>query len=170
MYFNNKDNYVSTLPPNFNEDHYSNIAIFDTEPNELREFPLIIISGSNGNMITSGLGDMATEVYDPVTKDLIAYKYGGMYEFNITIEIGTKSTLDREILTDIVTRILRFTMRRNMESDGVLIKSMNYGGESAIPYDTSHIYVSTISLSTWSEWYEDIKLLPFEGVKININK
>jgi hypothetical protein len=120
-------------------------------------------------MVTSGLGDMAQEVMNPVTGEIMAYRYGGMYSFNLTIEVGTRGTLEREFLTDLVTKVLRFDLRRKMELQGVLIQNARYGGESVVNYDSNHIYVATINITTWSEWYEDVDLLPMDD-QLNINK
>lgn len=168
VYFENKKNYECLIPSQVNADYYQQTRIFDTEPEDLRGFPVIIISGSNGTMITSALGDMAQEVYDPHTGELIAYKYGGIYDFNITIEIGCINTIDREIISDLVAKALRYYLRRKIEASGVIIKTMQYGGETTVQYDSKKIYVSTINLSTWSEWYDDIKLLPIDNVDIEI--
>lgn len=140
--------------------------IWDTEPEQLRNLPLVVISGSTGNMITGGLGDMAAELYNSAG-ELIAYRYGGMYEFSLTVEVAARDTLEREVLTDIVTSALRFGIRRKMEAEGILVKDMRYGGESTLQYSSDRIYVSTINLTTWSEWYEDFDLMPVDKVSIN---
>lgn len=142
--------------------NFQQIKIWDTEPESLREFPLILIVGGSGDIITSGLGDMAEEIHDLFTGELIAYKYGGMYNFSLTIEIGTRTTLEREFLSDLVTKALRFYLRRKMEEQGVLIQNVRYGGESATQYDSNHIYIATINIATWSEWYENVDLLPMK--------
>lgn len=167
MYLSNAENYSHLIPPQLDKDHYLQAQVYVTEPEELRQFPTIILSGSGGNMITSGLGDMALEIYDQRTGELMAYRYGGIYEFNITVEIGARSTLDREVCTDIITKALRFDLKRKIEAAGVIINNMHYGSESVLQYNSDHIYVATINFTTWSEWYEDIELLPLDGVKIN---
>lgn len=167
-YFNNVDNYKHLIPPQFDKDHFQKTVVWDTEPEDLRTLPLVVIIGGSGDMVTGGLGDMAQEVISQFTGEVVAYRYGGMYNFNLTIEIGTRSTLEREFLTDLVTQALRFTLRRKMELQGVLIHNARYGGESVVNYDSNHIYVASINIATWSEWYEDIDLLPMDGQpKIN---
>jgi hypothetical protein len=145
---------------------YSHVEVFDKEPNVLRQFPTVIVSGASGQIITSGFNDFAHEVRDG-DGELVSYRYSGMYEFGITIEIGTRSTLDRELFTDLVTLALRFHLRRYMDQKGILIKDMRYGSETEIPYDTDKIYISSIQFTTWSEWKQDIKLLPIEGITID---
>jgi hypothetical protein len=168
-YFYNEENYEHDIPPQLSEDHYTDIRIYDTEPEDLRGFPLIIVNGSNGQMITSGLGDMALEIRDERDGNLLGYKYGGMYNFNLTLEIATRSTLDREVLTDITTKALRFDLRRKIEREGVLVKDMSYNGESTVAYDSNNIYVSTISMNVFSEWYEDVPLTDnTDDVRVNV--
>jgi hypothetical protein len=145
------------------------VPIYAAEPQELIEFPIVILSGGGGDMITGGIGDIAEEIYDPRTNELKAYRYAGMYDFSLTLEIGAKSTLEREVLTDLITIALKFILRRKVQEQGIVIKNVRYGGDSTTQYDSNHIYVSTINLSTWSEWYEDYEL-PAEDVEININK
>lgn len=169
LYLKNPNNYRHLVPEELDPKRYADTDIYVTEPQQLRSFPVVIITGTSGDMITAGLGDMALEVHNPYTDDLVAYKYGGIYEFNLTIEIGTRSTLDREIFTDLVTQALRYAVRRKMEAEGVLVKSMRYGGETSVKYDSNNIYVSQINLSTWSEWYENAELLPAESFDIDIH-
>jgi len=170
MYLANPKNYIHLISQEVDPTRYVNIDVYVTEPEDLRDFPVIIISGSSGEMITAGLGDMALELHNPITNELVAYRYGGIYEFNLTVEIGTRSTVDREVLTDLITHALRFAIRRKMEAKGVLVKSMRYAGETSVQYNSNNVYVSQINLSTWSEWYDDIELLPAESFDININE
>lgn len=168
MYFQNKQNYLNLLPENLNDTVFDGIGIFDTTPEELIKFPLIVVSGSNGSMITSGLGDFASEIYDN-QGDLDGYLYGGQYEFSITVEIVTKTTLEREALSDIVTSALRFAIRRKMEAHGVLITSMQYGSEATLKYDSNLVYQVPINLSVWAEWYDSFKLLPIDNITTDMS-
>jgi hypothetical protein len=145
--------------------NYSHADIYDKDPNTLRVFPTAIITGASGNMIPSGLNDFTYEIRSD-SGELIGYRYSGMYEFSLNIEIGTRSTLDRELFTDLVTLALRFHLRKYMQQKGVIVKDMRYGSESEIPYDTDKIYISNIQFTTWSEWSYDVSLLPIQGVTI----
>lgn len=160
LFLRNYDNYKKVCPKD-----YSHAEIYDKEPNELRQFPTVILSSASGQMVTTGLSDLATEIRDS-DGDFIGYRYGGIYEFNIVMEIGTRSTLDREVFSDLVAMALRFHLRKYMEQKGVIVKDMRYGSETEVPYDTDKIYVSSLQLSTWSEWYHDFELLPLNGVNI----
>lgn len=164
MFLANYDNYSS-----FCSKDYSEIAVvYDKEPNELREFPLVVITGSSGQVITGGLQDFVEEIYTS-QGDLKAYRYGGMYEFNITIDIATKSTLDREQFSDLIAMALRVLIRRYIEREGVIIKDMRYGGESEVNYDSDKIYISSIQFTTWSQWYQDIDLMDLGKINIDFD-
>lgn len=162
-FLENYDNYRKFCPKDF-----SSAKIFDKEPNELREFPLVIVSGGNGQMITGGLQDFAHELTNEYG-DLIGYRYGGMYEFNISIDIGTRSTRDRELFSDLIAMALRVHLRRYIEKEGIIIKDMRYGGESEVPYDSDKVYITSIQFATWSEWYQDIDLLDIGNINISFD-
>lgn len=170
MYLKNEENYINSIPPQLDVEDIKNIKVFDVEPEEIRTFPLVVLTGSNGKIVTTGIGDMAMEVRDKSNGNLTAYRYGGIYDFNLVLEIVTKSTFEREFLSDLITRALRIALRRPMQADGVLIKNISYGGETSGNYDSTHIYLSSLNLSTWSEWYEDFELLPNGGIDIDYNK
>ena len=167
MYFQNKQNYLNLLPSNMNDTVFDGMKIYDTTPEDLLKFPLLVVSGSNGSMITSGLGDFASEIYDS-QGDLDGYLYGGQYNFSIIIEIVTKTTLEREVLSDIVTSALRFSIRRKMEAHGVLITNMQYGSEATLKYDSNLVYQVPINLTVWAEWYDAFKLLPIDNISTSM--
>lgn len=166
-FFNNPDNYAHLLPRQLSRDVFTNMIIFDSFAEQLTKFPMIVVSNSSGRMIAGGISnDFASEVY---AKDgtVEGYLYGGMYEFNIEVEIGTKTTLEREVLMDITTSALRFSLRRRLEYYGVIIKEMSYGGENATPYNSDMIYTSTMTMQTYSEWYDYYRLLPVKAIRGN---
>jgi len=169
QFFANPDNYKYLVPSELNYTEYVKLSenIYSTEPNVLREFPTIIITGGSGQMISTDLSDFVQELHDPRTDKLWGYRYGGIYEFNMTIEVGSRSTLERDFLTDVLSRALRFSLRRKIESQGIIIKSMQSSDGNSIPYDSSHIYIANLSFSTWANWHEDIELV--SDVDININ-
>lgn len=163
-FFANPDNYAHLLPEQLSYDVFQNIVIFDSYAETLTKFPMIVISNASGRMIAGGISnDFAFEKHD-ANGDLEGYMYGGMYEFSIEVEVGTKTTLERETLMDITTSALRFSLRRRLEYYGILIKEMSYGGENAIPYNSDMIFTSSMSMQTYSEWYEYFKLLPVKNI------
>jgi hypothetical protein len=148
----------------YNQD-YSMTMIYDKDPQELTIFPVILVTGTTGKMVTTDLGDFAQEIYDE-NGVVIAYRYSGVYDFQINLQIGTRTSVQRDMLTDLISISLRYILRRQIESHGILIKDMQFGNQSELPYDSDKIYISNISFSTFSEWHRDIKL-PELG-KINI--
>lgn len=165
-FFTNNTNYRHLLPEQINANAFIGINIFDTHPQTLRTFPMIVLSGSNGRMVSGGISnDFASEIYNNAGY-LEGYLYGGMYEFAIDVEIGTKTTLEREVLMDITTSALRWSLRRRMEYHGIIIKAVSYGGENKIPYDSDFIYTSTLNAQVYSEWWEYYKLLPVTDVEV----
>ncbi len=166
MYLNNEENYRHLVPKQLDVADIKGMSVYGIDPEHLRDFPTLIISGGSGSMVTTGLGDMAMEIYNDYG-ELEAYRYGGIYDFNLQAEIVTKSTLQREFLTDLVSKVLRFNIRRQMEAQGVLVQNVSYNSESSGQYDSNRIYIGTLGLKTWSEWYEDINLIPLSGVSID---
>jgi len=90
-----------------------------------------------------------------------------MFNFALEIEIGTKTTLEREVLMDITGSALRWSLRRYFEKQGVIITETSYGGENKLQYDSDFIYTSMISIQTYSEWSEYYNLLPLNDVIVN---
>lgn len=157
----NRDNYK-----NITDADYTSAEIFDKEPTVLRAFPSILITAISGNYVNSGIGDIAQELYDD-NGVFIGYRYSGMFELPITIELATRSSKDRDRLADLITMVLRVLMRRQLELAGVLIKDMRYAGETEILYDSDKVYIATIQFNTWSEWYRDVTLLPISGIDVD---
>lgn len=168
LYFNNPKNYKKKLPSQISDNHYTEAVFFDTTPEEMRSFPLVILSSGVGEMITSGLGDMCQEIKDPRTGAIIAYRYEGFYEFNITFDIGCRSTLDREVFTDLLAKALRFSLRRYIQNQGIIIKDVSYAGETIVDYNSDKIFVSQLKVKTWSVWVEDVDLLDEDEFNINM--
>ena len=161
-FLSNYNNYKS-----FCNKDYSSAQIYDKEPKALKSFPSILIVGMNGTFIPSGLGDIASELYND-NGICIGYRYAGMFELPITMEIATMTTPDRDQVADLVSMALRVLIRRQMEAEGVLIKNdMRYSGESEILYDSNKIYITTLQFTAFTEWYQDITFLPVTGIDVN---
>ena len=92
-----------------------------------------------------------------------------MYELTITLEIATRSTFDREFLADMIAMALRVQLRRKLESVGILIKDVKFTGESSLQLNSDKIYVSNLTLSIWSEWYDNVELIPIDEVNIGLD-
>lgn len=163
-FFANPKNYAHLLPEQLPADVFLEMTIFDSFPQDLLHFPMIVISSSGGRMISGGISNsFATETYDD-NGNLEGYLYGGMYEFNIEVEVGTKTTLEREVLMDFTTSALKFSLRRRMEYHGIIVKEISYGGENQLPYNSDMIYTSTMNMQTYSEWHDYYRLLPVTSI------
>ena len=64
MYLHNKDNYAHLMPKELPSDAFEHIIIYDTNPESLRQFPMVVISASSGKYQTAGLADVGHELYD----------------------------------------------------------------------------------------------------------
>lgn len=170
-FFANSTNYKHLLPENLmSEDIFSRMNIYDAHPQTLRTFPLIVVAGSNGRMVNSGISNnFASEVYDK-NHQLEGYMYAAMYEFSLDIEIGCKSTLEREVLLDLVASCLKFSIRRRLEYYGILIKEVSYGGENKLQYDSNFIYTAMLNIQTFSEWCEYYRLIDITDVDVKMKK
>lgn len=162
-FLSNPNNYLNITNVDF-----SKTQIYDKEPNELRTLPAILISAINGNFISSGIGDVTEELVDEYGKT-IGIRYSGMFELPVTIEIATKTTTERDLMTDLISLALRVLLKRHLESRGIIIKDMRFGGETEIQYDSDKIYISSLNFTTWSEWYRDVSLLPLVGIDLDLD-
>lgn len=171
-YFYNKENYI----PMLTSIDYSDVKITDKTPKSIRDFPLIVLGAVNGRMIHSGLGDYAEEVNGIIentytgekTEGVVALRYGGMYEFNFVIEIGTRNLIDTEELTDIVALSLRWVLRRHLQELGIIIKDLGFGQQTEVNYDSDKIYATQLNVTVWSEWYQDLDLLTLQNINLEI--
>ena len=159
LYFRNPKNYIHKLPKQIPDTLFANAVFYDCEPEELRKFPTVIVTSFAGSIVTAGLSDFCEEILDPRTKQVIAWRYQGFYEFGIQIDIGCKNTLEREVFADLIAKALRFSLYRFIQNQGIIIKNVSYSGESSIEYNSDKIYIASIKLDTWSSWVEDVELL-----------
>ena len=159
LYFKNPKNYRHKLPKQIPEALFAGAEFYDTEPEELRKFPTVIVTTFSGTMVTAGLSDFCQEIQDPRTGQIIAWRYQGFYEFGVQIDLGCKSTLEREVFADLIAKALRFSLRRFIQNQGIIIKNVSYSGESSIDYNSDKVYIASIRIDTWSSWIEDVELL-----------
>lgn len=159
LYFRNPKNYRHKLPKQIPEDRFVKAAFYDCEPEKLRQFPTVIVTTFGGSMVTMGLSDFCQSIHDPRDGHTIAWRYQGAYEFVTQIDIGCKTTLEREVFADLVSKALRFSLRRFIQNQGIIIKNVTYAGDSSIEYNSDKIYIASIKIDTWSSWIEDVEAL-----------
>jgi hypothetical protein len=159
LYFRNPKNYRHKLPRQIPEDRFKDAVFYDCEPEQLRKFPTVIVTTFGGSMVTMGLSDFCQSIHDPRDGHTIAWRYQGAYEFTTQIDIGCKTTLEREVFADLLSKALRFSLRRFIQNQGIIIKNVSYSGDSSIEYNSDKIYVASIKIDTWSSWIEDVEML-----------
>jgi hypothetical protein len=168
MYLHNKDNYAHLMPKELPPDAYEHIIVYDTNPESLRQFPMVVISASSGKYQTAGLADVGHELYDNYGNE-IGIMYCGILNFNLSIEVGTRTPLERETLVDIISSAMRFDIRRKLEHHNYLIYDANIGGENRINYTSQFIYTTELTFQVWSEWYDTFYYNKIDSVKLPKN-
>ena len=168
MYLHNKDNYAHLMPKELPADAFENIIVYDTNPESLRQFPMVVISASSGKYQTAGLADVGHELYDNYGNE-IGIMYCGILNFTLSIEVGTRTPLEREVLVDIITAAMRFDIRRKIEAHNILIYDASIGGEARINYTSQFIYTTDLTFQVWSEWYDTFYYNKIDSVKLPKN-
>lgn len=168
LYFRNPEHYRRKLPRQIPDERFAETAIYVSEPEELRSWPAMIITGSSGAMVTAGLADFCHEIRDFRTGAIAALRYQGFYELAVNVDLGCRSPLEREVLTDLTAKALRFDLRRFIQNNGVLIKNVTYGGETTAEYTTNKVYAAQLKVDTWSTWVEDRSLLDPDEFNVRV--
>lgn len=166
-YIYNPENYIYLLNDNISVDDIKKIKVYDGTPDVLTDFPMVVISGSNGDIQNLGLADFKQEQRNRFG-DITGYLYGGIYNFNLTMELATLSSYQNEFISDFLVNALRIYLYRKLEAKGVLITSVKYNNESTVMDKNNVIYISNIGLNTWNQWNEYIDLLDVKNVNIDI--
>ena len=168
MYLHNKDNYAHLMPKELPSDAFEHIIVYDTNPESLRQFPMVVISASSGKYQTAGLADVGHELYDNYGNE-VGIMYCGILNFTLSIEVGTRTPLEREVLVDIITAAMRFDIRRKMEAHNILSYDASIGGENRINYTSQFIYTTDLTFQVWSEWYDTFYYNKIDSVKLPKN-
>ena len=168
-YIYNEDNYKHLLPDNISIEDIKNIKIYDGTPDVLTNFPMVVISGSNGDIQSLGLADFKQEQYNKFG-DVIGWLYGGTYNFNITLELATLSSFMNEFLSDFLVNALRIYLYRKLEKKRIIITSVKYNGDSTVNDKNNIIFISNIGFSTWNQWEEYVDLLNVKNIKVEIDE
>lgn len=167
-YIHNSENYAHLLTDKITIEDIQKIKVYDTTPDVLTDFPIVVISGSNGDINNFGLADFKQEQRNQFG-DIIGYLYGGNYNFNLTMELATLSSYSNEFIYDFLVNALRIYLYRPLEAKGILITSVKYNGDSTVMDKNNVIYISNIGFTVWNQWSEYIDLLDIKNVKIDID-
>ena len=168
-YIYNAENYSHFLDNNkITVEDIKKCKVYDGTPDVLTNFPMVVISGANGNIQSAGLSDFKQEQYNEFG-DVIGYLYGGWYDLNLTLECATLSSYQSEFFEDFLVHALRIYLYRPLEQSGILIKQVNYNGENTVNDKNNIIFVSNISIQVWTQWSEYIDLLDLKGVNLEFD-
>ena len=168
-YIYNSENYARFLNPDkITSEDVKKCKVYDGTPDVLTNFPMVVISGANGNMQSAGLSDFKQEQYNEFG-DVIGYLYGGWYDFTLTLECATLSSYQSEFFQDFLIHALRVYLYRPLEQAGILIKNINYNGENTTNDKNNIIFVSNISIQVWTQWSEYIDLLDLKEVNLEFD-
>lgn len=167
-YIHNSENYEHLLTDKITVDDIKKIKVYDTTPDVLVDYPIVVISGGSGDIQSLGLADFKQEQYNQFG-DVIGYLYGGTYNFNLTMEVATLSSYQHEFISDFLVEALRIYLYRKLEAKGIVILDMKYNSESTLNEANNVIFISNISLTIWSQWNQFVDLLDIKNVKIDID-
>jgi hypothetical protein len=84
--------------------------------------------------------------------------YAGMWDGSFEVGIYTESQPELEELVDIVSVLLQHTLREDLRQNGLFIRPIRVGAESAEPFANAYIYNQKITVPTYSEWRVEIPI------------
>lgn len=145
------------------------ILISDLYRYEVKHYPAITVRSNGGSSRPVSINQNGTIRYrkDLVENDLGARRtvstpthrvYAGFWELNFDVGVYAQSHTEMEELTEMVAILLQHTLREELRANGIFIKDISIGGESAEDYGNSHIYSQIISVPILSEWRVEIPL------------
>lgn len=86
-------------------------------------------------------------VKTPMYKTLV-----GAWDQNFEIKVISESARDRDEITDIITVALQGTRRNELTKEGLFISKISTTGEQERAYSNDHLFMTSINLSTRTEW------------------
>lgn len=145
------------------------ILISDVYRYEVKFYPAITVKTGTGNYVPLGFNQNYSNKY---RKDILEDSkgvmrevltpthrvYAGVWEMNFEISIYSESHSELEEITEITKLILQYVAWNELRANGLFIKTLSVGAESAEPYANDYVFSHTISISTRSEWRVEIPL------------
>jgi hypothetical protein len=148
------------------------ILIGDVYRYEIKFYPAITVKTSGGNSVPISFNQNYSTKYRKdfvetefgITKEVLTPThrvYAGVWEMNFDVSIYSESHSELEEITEIAKLILQYVSWNELRANGLFIKSLSIGAESAEPYANDYVFSHTLSLSTRSEWRVEI---PIENI------
>jgi len=148
------------------------ILISDMYRYEVKFFPAIVIKSGGGSYKPISFNQNMTYKHrvDYIENDYGARRavstpshrvYDGRWELSFDIQIHSESYSELEELVDITSIALQYSLWNELRENGLFIKGLSIGAESAEPYANDYVYSQNITISTLSEWRVEI---PIENI------
>ena len=145
------------------------ILISDMYRYEVKFFPAIVIKSGGGAYKPLSFNQDMTYKYrvDYLENEYGARRaistpshrvYNGRWELSFDIQIYSESYSELEELVDIASISLQYSLWNELRENGLFIKGLSIGAESAEPYANDYIYSQNITISTLSEWRVEIPI------------
>jgi len=145
------------------------ILISDIFRHEIKFYPSITVKTSGGNYSPLSFNQNGTLKY---RKDFIDTRfmgrkevrtpthrvYAGAWDMNFEVTAYAESHAELEEIVEIIKMILQYVSFNELRANGLLIKTLSVGSESAEPYANDYVFSQTVSISTRSEWRVEIPL------------
>ncbi len=146
------------------------ILISDVFRYEVKMFPSILVKNNGGAYRPISFNQDGTLKYrkDLLIDELTGKRtivttpthrvYAGAWDMRFDVSVYAESHSELEEITEIVTMILQYSCWNELRQNGLFIKSLSIGAESAEAYANDYIYGHTISIDTYSEWRVEIPI------------
>lgn len=145
------------------------IMITDAYRYEVKFFPAIIVKSNGGSYKPISFNQNCTLRYrKSVAENIFGQKvevkvpthrvYTGAWDMNFEVSIYSESHSELEELVEIVSMIFQYVSWNELRANGIFIKNISIGSESAEPYANDYVYSQTITLPIRTEWRAEIPL------------
>jgi len=145
------------------------ILISDIYRYEVKFFPAIVIKSNGGvykpisfnqNSTLKYRKSLVEDVFGSVNEIKVPTHrvYAGAWDFNFEITVYSESHSELEEIVEIVAMIFQYVSWNELRANGVFVKNISIGAESAEPYANDYVYNQTITLPIRSEWRVEIPL------------
>jgi len=151
----------------------SKIAIYHAFPLRFVKYPTIVIVASRANASIEHLQDEEVDDlnnYD-ATSNVNVMTFAGKVMADIEIHIFTETTIDRSMLTDLITFWVRHLFKDKFRDSAICeYAGITISGESQSTLDERIIYENTITVNCFTEYVNQIDYSLINRIsKLNID-
>lgn len=149
---------------------FDNTQVHTEFPYRTKHLPLIAVSDSSSTSVFVDIrsSNFAHEISDEETGELFAYRYAGASQLSLSVDIATLSVPQRQKLTDLVMMWFQILARDTLNREGIQVTGlrMNNTSEVAQDQDPNFVYVATLGVELWVDWYIDIPVETIEEINV----